>query len=228
MWDLHMSKKHELAKTVLERTGIGYDPNKLVITWSRRLADYKQPRVIFTDLVRLKKIIQNQDRPVQILYSGNSHSADPNAKGIIEEIIKIMSTTLAGSAIFIPNYNVSLANHLTSGSDIWLNTPQGNLEASGTSGMKAISNGVLNCTVLDGWTYEADWTDTGWVLDAGNVAQDFYNKLEMEIAPLYFERDKNGLPIRWITRMRRSISLAKNFSTERVLSEYCKKIYKLL
>ncbi len=228
MWDLHMSKKHELAKTVLERTGIGYDPNKLIITWSRRLADYKQPRVIFTDLVRLKKIIQNQDRPVQILYSGNSHSADPNAKGIIEEIIKIMSTTLAGSAIFIPNYNVSLANHLTSGSDIWLNTPQGNLEASGTSGMKAISNGVLNCTVLDGWTYEADWTDTGWVLDAGNVAQDFYNKLEMEIAPLYFERDKNGLPIRWITRMRRSISLAKNFSTERVLSEYCKKIYKLL
>lgn len=228
VWDLHMSKKYELAKSVLQRTGIGYDPNKLVITWSRRLADYKQPRIIFTDLERLKKIIQNQDRPVQILYSGNSHSADPNAKGIIEEIIKIMSSTLAGNAIFVPNYNISLANHLTSGSDIWLNTPKGNLEASGTSGMKAISNGVLNCTVLDGWTYEADWTDTGWVLDTNNVAEDFYNKLEKEIVPLYYDRDKNGIPVKWIIRMRKSINLSKTFSTERVLSEYCKKIYGLL
>ena len=227
IWDLHMAKKHELAKTVIQRTGIGYDPNKLVITWSRRLADYKQPRIIFSNIEKLATIINKPNTPIQILFSGNSHSADPNAKNIIEEIIKTMSTKLFGSAIFIPNYNISLANHLTSGSDIWLNTPQGNLEASGTSGMKAISNGVLNCTVLDGWTYEVDWTDVGWVLDRANVAEDFYKKLENEIIPMYFDRDKNGIPASWIKRMRKSIEIAKGFSTERALEEYKKKIYGL-
>lgn len=228
IWELHTTKKHELAKTVLQRTGIGYDPNKLVITWSRRLADYKQPRIIFSDIEKLKRIVQNSEKPVQILYSGNSHSADPNAKNIIEEIIKIMSTQLFGSAIFIPNYNISLANHLTSGTDVWLNTPKGRLEASGTSGMKAISNGVLNCTVLDGWTYEVDWKDIGWVLDPDKIAEDFYNKLENEIIPLYFDRDKNGLPIKWIEKMRKSIEIAKKFSTERVLTEYKKVMYGLV
>jgi len=225
VWDLHVAKKHELATSVLQRTGIGYDPNRLVITWSRRLADYKQPRAIFANIDRLKNIIQNQDKPVQILYSGNSHTADPNAKNIIEEIIRNMSTKLSGSAIFVPNYNISLANHLTSGSDIWLNTPKGNLEASGTSGMKAISNGVLNCTVLDGWTYEADWTNTGWILDAANVSESFYIILKNEIIPLYYDRDKNGLPVKWIERMKKSINIAKNFSTQRVLTEYKEKIY---
>ncbi len=228
IWDLHISKKQELAKSVLQRTGIGYDPNKLVLTWSRRLADYKQPRIIFSDIERLKNIIQNNNKPVQILFSGNSHSADPNAKNIIEEIIKIMSTKLAGSAIFVPNYNISLANHLTSGSDVWLNTPRGNLEASGTSGMKAISNGVLNCTVLDGWTYEVDWTDTGWVLDADNISEDFYSKLEKEIIPAFYERDQNGLPVAWIGRMKKSIALSGNFSTQRVIAEYMKKMYCLV
>ena len=227
IWSLHTAKKYELSKSVLERTGIGYDPNKLVITWSRRLADYKQPRIIFSDIERLKKIITNPDTPVQILFSGNSHTADPNAKNIIAEIIKIMSTSLSGSAIFIPNYNISLANHLTSGSDVWLNTPKGNLEASGTSGMKAISNGVLNCTVIDGWAYEVDWTDIGWTLDADNVSDSFYNTLESKIIPLYYERDKSGLPIKWIERMRKSIDLAKKYSTERVFSEYQEKIYNL-
>ena len=225
IWDLHMAKKHELSTSVLQRTGIGYDPNRLVITWSRRLADYKQPRAIFANIDRLKNIIQNQDKPVQILFSGNSHTADPNAKNIIEEIIRNMSTKLSGSAIFVPNYNISLANHLTSGSDVWLNTPKGNLEASGTSGMKAISNGVLNCTVLDGWTYEADWTNIGWILDATNVSESFYTVLENEIIPLYYDRDKNGLPVKWIERMKESINIAKNFSTQRVLAEYQEKIY---
>jgi len=225
IWELHLSKKRELEKTVIQRTGIGYDPNKLVITWSRRLADYKQPKIIFSDIERLKGLIQNPDHPVQILFSGNSHSADTNAKGIIEEIIKTMSTSLSGSAIFVPNYNIALANHLTSGSDIWLNTPQGNLEASGTSGMKAISNGVLNCTVLDGWTYEVEWSGVGWTIDRNNISEDFYHKLETEIIPLYYQRERNGLPTAWIERMRKSIELAKKFSTERVLDEYCKNIF---
>jgi len=225
LWQEHIAKKRELMETVKKRTGFGYDPDHLVITWARRLAEYKQPKAIFEDLERLKNIISNSDRPVQILYAGNSHAGDPNSKSLIEEVIYIFSTALSGHAIFVPNYNISLANHLTSGSDIWLNTPKGNLEACGTSGMKAISNGVLNCTVLDGWTYEAEWEGIGWTLDPDNVANNFYDLLEGEIAPLYFERDENGLPTRWVERMRKSISVARGFSAERMLEEYKKKLY---
>ena len=163
--------------------------------------------------------------PVQLLLAGNSHSADPNAKSIIEEIIRLFATELSGHAIFIPNYNISLANHLVSGSDLWLNTPKGNLEACGTSGMKAISNGVLNCTVLDGWTYEVDWQGVGWILDPEKVAESFYNILETEIVPLYYQRDQNNPPQGWIERMRQSIEVSKNFSAEKMFEEYKERLY---
>jgi len=225
LWNLHMAKKRELAESVLKRTGIGYDPERLVVAWARRLAEYKQPKEIFADIGRLKNIVSRADMPVQILFAGNSHSDDPSAKTLIEDLIKTMSTELFGHAIFIPNYNISLANHLVSGSDIWLNTPKGGLEASGTSGMKAISNGVLNCTVLDGWTHEANWEGVGWVLEPDNVSGSFYNLLEAEIAPMYYRRDENGIPVEWVSRMKKSIELVDNFSTERVLNEYKKLLY---
>jgi starch phosphorylase len=162
---------------------------------------------------------------VQLLFAGNSHSGDPHSVMIIEEIIKIFSNELSGHAIFVPNYNISLANHLTSGSDIWLNTPKGNLEACGTSGMKAISNGVLNCTVLDGWTYEVDWKGIGWVLDPNNIAESLYKILKNEIVDLYYERNAEGVPHEWIKRMRASIEVSKDFSTKRTLQEYKKLLY---
>lgn len=226
IWDQHLTKKHELAETVKKRTGIEYDASRLVVTWARRLAEYKQPKVIFTDIERLKSIVTNAERPVQILYAGNSHAADPGSANLVDEVIHIFATELAGYAIFVPNYNISLANHLTSGSDVWLNTPKGNLEACGTSGMKAISNGVLNCTVQDGWTYEVDWEGIGWTLNPENASEDFYNFMEQEIAPLYYERN-DGLPSGWIARMRKSIELSKRFSAERMLEEYKKKLYSL-
>src|SRR3990172_258094 len=225
IWELHKFKKRELMETVIKRTGFGYDPERLVVAWARRLAEYKQPKILLTDLKRLKNILSNNERPVQLLFAGNSHSGDPHAISIIEEIIKIFSRELSGYAIFVPNYNISLANHLTSGSDVWLNTPKGNLEACGTSGMKASANGVLNCTVLDGWTYEVNWNGAGWILDPENVAESFYQKLSSEIAPLFYERDQNGLPQAWIKRMRASIELSKKFTTERVLEEYKKLLY---
>lgn len=225
IWDLHMTKKRELAATVMKRTGYGYDPERLVISWARRLAEYKQPMAIFSDLTRIKNIISKENMPVQILFAGNSHSADPNANSIIENIIKIMSNELWGHAIFVPNYNISLANHMVSGSDVWLNTPKGNQEACGTSGMKAISNGVLNCTVLDGWTYEVNWNGIGWVLDSNNLSESLYSLLEKEVAQMYFKRGEDGLPNEWILRMKKSIELSKNFSAERMLEEYINKLY---
>ena len=225
LWDLHMTKKRELVSTVIKRTGFGYDPERLVITWARRLADYKQPEIIFSDIERLKKIIQTNERPVQLLFAGNAHSSDTGASGIIERIVKLFSTELAGNAIFVPNYNIALANHLVSGSDIWLNTPKGNLEACGTSGMKAIANGVLQCTVLDGWTFEVDWADKGWILDPNRLVENLYETLEQNIIPLYYDRNENGLPDKWIERMRKSIETAKAFSAERMLREYKEKLY---
>ncbi|OGM10021.1 hypothetical protein A2Z67_01685 [Candidatus Woesebacteria bacterium RBG_13_36_22] len=225
IWNQHMLKKKELVETVIERTGIGYDPERLVISWARRLAEYKQPKIIFQDIQRLKKILSNPQMPVQLLFAGNSHSADPNAKGIIEEIIKLFSNELSGYAIFIPNYNISLANHLLSGSDVWLNTPKGNLEACGTSGMKAISNGVLNCTVLDGWTYEVDWKGIGWILDPDNISSSFYKQMESEIVPLYYSRNKNGVPDKWIEKMKKSIEISENFTCEKMFENYKKLLY---
>lgn len=225
IWEQHMIKKRELLSTVVKRTGIGYDPERLVVTWARRLAEYKQPKLIFSDIKRLKAILQNSGKEVQLLYAGNSHTGDERAKSIIEEIIHIFSTELSGNAIFVPNYNISLANHLTSGSDIWLNTPAGNLEACGTSGMKALSNGVLQCTVLDGWTYEVDWTDVGWVLPQENTAHEFYSQMENEIISMFYRRNDENLPYDWITRMKKSITIAKTFSATRMLAEYKKKLY---
>ncbi len=225
IWELHEFKKRELMESVIKRTGFGYNPERLVVTWARRLAEYKQPKILFTDLTRLKSILSNSNFPIQLLFAGNSHSGDPNAVSIIEEIIKIFSHELSGFAIFVPNYNVSLANHLTSGSDVWLNTPKGNLEACGTSGMKAISNGVLNCTVLDGWTYEVDWKAIGWTLDPTNVAESVYTTLEKEIVPLYYQRNEEGIPTEWIKRMRASITLSQQFSSKRTLTEYQQVLY---
>ena len=212
-------------ETVVKRTGFGYDPERLVITWARRLAEYKQPKAIFKDIERLKKILSKADRPIQLLFAGNTHSGDPNAKSIVEDIISIFSGELSGHAIFVPNYNISLANHFVSGSDVWLNTPKGNLEACGTSGMKAISNGVLNCTVHDGWTYEVDWEGIGWTLDPENVADSLYKLIEDDIAPSYYRRNEEGLPIEWIGRMRKSIEVSKKFSTKRMLEGYKKLLY---
>jgi glycogen phosphorylase len=227
LWELHMSKKRELAATVLNRTGFTYDPERLVISWSRRLAEYKQPKAIFENIQRLKTIVTNHQRPVQLLFAGNSHSRDTGAKSLIEEVIHIFNKDLSGHAIFVPNNNISLANHLVSGSDVWLNTPKINMEACGTSGMKALSNGVLNCTVLDGWTHEINWEGMGWVLDPDNISESIYQTIEREIIPEYYQRDNNNIPVKWVSKMRKSIEASQSFSAEKMLENYKKLFYKV-
>lgn len=226
IWDIHMAKKRELAQTVEQRTGVSYDPKRLVITWARRLADYKQPKLIFSDIDRLKKIVANTKRPIQLLFAGNSHAEDNTAEFIVEELIALFSKELSGYALFIPDFNIALANHLTSGSDIWLNTPAGNLEACGTSGMKAMSNGVLNCTVLDGWTLEIDWSGVGWTMGTKDTAGQFYDLLEHEISQLYYDQDESGMPNGWVTMMKKSLDHSRMYGSERMINEYVEKLYR--
>ncbi|MFZ5376128.1 MAG: alpha-glucan family phosphorylase [Patescibacteria group bacterium] len=225
LWQIHQANKRRLAEFVSLQTGFGYDPHSLVISWARRLAGYKRVEAIFEDIERLRAILRQVDRPVQLLVSGKAHMLDQAGKIRLQTIIKYMAKELSGHALFIPNYNLDVAKMLVRGSDVWLNLPEFGMEASGTSGMKAIANGVLQCTVPDGWAHEVDWYGLGWTLDDNRVSADLYEKLEQQIVPLYFERNTAGIPEKWLQMMRGSINLAQQFSAKRMLQEYLQKLY---
>jgi glucan phosphorylase len=225
LWQNHCKQKEVLAQYVFESTGYRYDPRHLVIGWARRLAGYKQLPLLFTDLERLAGLLKKEGRPIQLLISGKAHVGDTAGKAMLQEIIGHFSNELAGQALFIPNYNLEIAQQLVRGSDVWLNTPVLGQEACGTSGMKAVSNGVLHCTVPDGWAAEVEWTDMGWTLDDSRLAESFYETLENQIVPLFYDRNDHNLPVEWVGRMQRSIRLAELFSAKRMLAEYQEKLY---
>lgn len=226
LWQLHMEEKRRLENFVKEKTGFGYDPERLVISWARRIAGYKRPNALYNDLERLKTIIMDKDRPVQLLMAGKAHALDDRAKGILQEVLNMMKQ-LNGHAIYIPNYNIEVAHALTRGSDVWLNTPLLGQEASGTSGMKAIANGVLQLTVEDGWAAEVDWHDIGWSLDGNHLDETLYFRIEEDVVPTYYHRE-NGLPHEWIAMMQKSIDLAENYSSTRMFNEYKEKLYNII
>lgn len=225
IWEIHVKNKQALVDFAKERTGYGFDPNKLVLGWARRIADYKHLDWLFEDLGRLVKMVKNEERPVQLLVAGKAHFGDTQGKALLKRIISYMQNELSGSALFIPNYDLDVANHLVKGCDVWLNTPERGKEACGTSGMKALSNGVLNCTIEDGWVGEVDWSGMGWLIDHNNPSQDLYSKLETKIIPTYFDRNDQGVPENWVEMMRQSIITSKQFSATRMLTEYQKYFY---
>ncbi len=225
LWQAHTADKQRLAEFVQQRTGYGYDPNWLVITWSRRLAGYKRLSDVFADIERLRGILHTADRPVKLLVAGKAHTLDQAGKVMLQGIIKHMSTQLAGHALFIPNYNLEVAGYLTRGSDVWLNIPEYGKEACGTSGMKAASNGVLQCTVADGWAQEVDWNGMGWAVPTDGVSQAVYQTLENEILPMFYDRNHQGLPMKWLERMKKTITLAPQYSAERMLNDYQRELY---
>lgn len=225
LWDVHVKKKKELESFVKERTGYGYDPNRLVISWARRIAGYKRPQALFEDVKRLKDIVSQSGKEVQILLSGRAHPKDQAAKNTLKEILDHMVNELSGYAIYVPNYDIDVARMMVKGSDLWLNTPIAGQEASGTSGMKAISNGVLQLTIEDGWSAEVDWHDIGWTIDSNHLVETLLFRLDEDIIPEFYHRDENGIPQEWLKRMVSSVNLSKQFSTERMLREYEDKLY---
>ncbi len=225
LWQAHVRQKEKLAQFVQRRTGFTFDPQRMVITWARRVTEYKQLSCLFDDMERLQRLVSAEGRQIQLLVSGKAHAYDEVSKAMLQQIIKHFQNELSGFALYIPNYDIEVAQHVVAGSDLWLNTPQFGWEASGTSGMKAVSNGVLQATVPDGWAAEVDWNDKGWSLNADTIAEDLYAKLEQEIVPEFFTRNEDGVPETWVKKMQLSMQLAPQYSAERMVREYCEKLY---
>ena len=217
------------------------NPNALLIGFGRRFATYKRAHLLFTDLERLSKIVNNPDYPVQFLFTGKAHPHDGAGQGLIKRIIEISRRPeFLGKIIFLENYDMQLARRLVSGVDIWLNTPTRLLEASGTSGEKALMNGVVNFSVLDGWWLEGYREGAGWALTEKRTYQNqehqdqldaatIYSILETEILPLYYARNKKGYSEGWIKVVKNSIAqIAPHYTMKRQLDDYYNKFYNKL
>ncbi len=255
LWDAHQREKRELAQFargrlrnqfarhgeaphVLEELAGALDPNVLTIGFARRFATYKRASMIFSDIDRLARLLWDEARPVQIVFAGKAHPADRPGQQVIQEIFaRSRSDKLRGRVFILEDYDMRIARFLVQGVDIWLNNPRRPLEASGTSGMKAAANGVVNVSVLDGW-WDEGWTgDNGWAIGGRDTnpdegaqdwadAMDLYRLLENEIVPRYYERGPKGYPKRWLDVMRRSMATTLwTFSTTRMLHEYTERLY---
>ncbi|MDP8999901.1 MAG: alpha-glucan family phosphorylase [Myxococcota bacterium] len=258
LWHVHEHRRHKLVqharrwlRGAAERRGAGLeeltlcdevlDPEALTIGFARRFATYKRATLLFTDLARVKKLLGDPERPVQLVFAGKAHPQDKGGKELIRSLIHASRDLgLRGRVVFIEDYDMRIARALVSGVDVWLNTPRRPLEASGTSGMKAAANGGLNVSVLDGWFAEA-WAgnvwEIGWAIGRGEEYPDatgdareaelLYDVLEHEVVPLFYTRDGMGrLPRGWIRRMKNAIAkLVPRFNTARMVREYSSRFY---
>ena len=214
------------------------NPNALLIGFARRFATYKRAHLLFSDLDRLSKIVNNPKYPVQFLFAGKAHPADGAGQGLIKKIYDISQRPeFMGKILFLDNYDMQLARRLVSGVDIWMNTPTRPLEASGTSGEKALMNGVVNLSVLDGWWYEGYREGAGWALTDRRTyenqdhqdkldASTIYSMLEQEIIPLYYARNRQGFSENWVRTVKNSIArIAPHYTMKRQLDDYYTRFY---
>jgi starch phosphorylase len=255
IWTVHRAMKGRLIEVIMERAqrrwaegevsaqqvvtmGALLIPQHLTIGFARRVTEYKRPTLIFQDLPRLKKIINDPWHPVQIVFAGKSHPADFSGKYMLH---KIFSTALdrefQGRVAFVEDYDMHMGSYMTHGIDVWLNNPYRLQEASGTSGMKAAVNGVPNLSVRDGWWDEGYNGKNGWALGAGpeagnspdqnqNDAEALYRLLEEQVVPLYYDQDRKGIPRAWIKMVKESIrTVLPRFSATRMVKDYANKMY---
>ena len=255
LWNAHMVRKQKLMEKAkqniaerLKRSGYRYEeineitsklnPNVLTIGFARRFATYKRATLLFRDLERITQIVNNQNRPVQILIAGKAHPADKAGQDLIKYIHEIsMKPQFKGKVFLLENYNMELSRYLISGVDVWLNTPRRPMEASGTSGQKASVNGAVNFSILDGWWAEGYNQKNGWAIGTNAEYENYdiqdncdsesiYQTLENKIVPAYYEQDEKGISAKWMEYMKNSIiSTGGKYSTARMLVDYTNKLY---
>ncbi|XAL99993.1 alpha-glucan family phosphorylase [Phycisphaeraceae bacterium D3-23] len=214
------------------------DPNALTIGFARRFATYKRGDLFLRDADRLVRLLRDTDRPIQFVIAGKAHPADGGGKAIIQQLVRFTHEHgLAGRIVFLENYNMHVARYLVQGCDVWLNNPRRGMEASGTSGMKAALNGVLNCSILDGWWDEAYTPEVGWAIgyreDQPNPdtaddieSRSLYALLENTIIPMFYDRDAQGVPRRWVAMMKDCIAkLGRDYNTSRMVGQYAQQFY---
>ncbi len=253
LWEAHRKRKRRLVAFVreraaasalarnapapeVERAGELLDPEAFTIGFARRFATYKRATLVFRDLARLKRLLGNPKMPVQLVISGKAHPKDVPGKTLIREIVQFSKDPeLAGRVVFVEDYGIEVAGELVQAVDLWLNTPRRGEEACGTSGMKAGINGVLNLSVLDGWFDEAAEESGGWAIgsrephspDRDEVhAAAIYSILENEIVPMYYETREEGVPRRWMRRVRQSLRyVSANYNCQRMVEDYRSQLY---
>ncbi|MBN1769034.1 MAG: alpha-glucan family phosphorylase [Prolixibacteraceae bacterium] len=230
-------KRNENPKLITE-TLSKLNPEALTIGFARRFATYKRAHLLFTNLERLSKIVNNPERPVQFLFAGKAHPADGGGQALIKHIVEISKRPeFIGKILFIQNYDMNLAKMMLQGVDIWMNTPTRPLEASGTSGEKGVMNGTIHFSVLDGWWVEGYKPEAGWALPLERSfdvqeyqdeldAETIYNIFEQEIIPTYYNRNKNGISHNWVSYVKNTIAkVAPNFTMRRQLNDYIERFY---
>ena len=254
LWEVHQILKAQLLDFIGHRVstqhapkgqdkgkiapGSGLDPDVLTIGFARRFATYKRATLLFRDEERMKRLVNDPDRPLQIVFAGKAHPADDEGKRLIQRIIQASEDpAYGGRIVFLANYDLNIGRHLVQGVDVWLNNPRRPQEACGTSGQKVVLNGALNCSILDGWWAEGydglngfsigDREEFRRVEDQDSFDSDaVYDVLENEVIPLYYDRDAMGLPLHWITRMKWAItSLGWRFNANRMVLDYLREAY---
>lgn len=256
IWEYHKAAKERMFKLFRETArnrrrsgdwdctlamvnGVLLDPSALTIGFARRFATYKRANLIFSDFERVQKILNNEYRPVQLVFAGKAHPADDAGKKLIQEIVQHSKNPDLGHRVsFIEDYGLVIAKMLLQGVDVWLNNPYRPNEASGTSGMKAAANFVPNLSILDGWWAEGYNGENGWAINPDNSefedwraqnwhdAKSLYDILENEVIPTYYDRDANGVPVKWVKMMREAMRTAlPQFSARRMLKDYSRKLY---
>ena len=253
LWSIRQSLKRKLIHVILEHAqekwakgeataqqvlaiGALLDQDTLTIGFVRRFTEYKRPALIFRDIPRLKRIVNDKWRPVQIIFAGKSHPADFPSKHILHQVFSLATDReFQGRIAFVEDYNTHLARYLAQGVDVWLNCPRRLQEACGTSGMKASINGVLHLSVRDGWWYEAYNGKNGWAIGDVTVrpeeedqhdAESLYSLLEQQIVPLFYERNRAGVPHGWVQMVKEAIrSVSPRFCGKRMLKDYTEQMY---
>lgn len=233
-------RRYENPKNIVEVIS-NIDENALTIGFARRFATYKRAHLLFRNIERLSAILNNPNKPVQILFAGKAHPNDKSGQDLIKYIVEISKRPeFLGKIVFLENYDIELARKMVQGVDIWMNTPTRPLEASGTSGMKAVMNGALHFSVLDGWWVEGYIKEAGWALPEERTyenqdfqdeldAETIYAMLENEIIPLFYKRNEKGIPTGWVSYMKNSIAnIAPRFTTKRMMDDYFEKFYNKL